>query len=413
MTTETLAAPARWDAGYEWRATALLALAFGLVGLDRGVLSPLFAAGMGADLHLTNTHLGMLNGVLGFTWGLSALLFGGVSDRMGRRRVLAPAIVLFSLFSMLSGVVGGFAGLMAVRALMGFSEGPVASVGNAAVVEASHPSRRGLNNGVFQFGIGAGMGVLAPILATQLLQLMGWRHVFVIAGVPGLIVAGLAWLTVREAPHRSGPAAAEAPPALASLFRHRNVVLSMLGLVCAMIGIDVCGAMLPSYLTHDLGFSPQRMGVLMSAIGVGSIVGQFCLPAVSDLIGRRTSALLAFALAPVALWLFIHTGGANPSLLYGLLVGVGAGYTGALALIAGTIAPEAAPVGLISTAIGVSVGAGEIFGGGLAPSLAGYIADAWGLQSTLWFAMSGGVLGIVVSLFFRETAPRRAKMAAA
>lgn len=81
---------AQWDTAYERRVIPLLAVAFALVGPDRGVLPPLFAAGMGADLHLTNANLGMLTGVLGLAWGVSALVFGGVSDRLGRRRVLTP-----------------------------------------------------------------------------------------------------------------------------------------------------------------------------------------------------------------------------------------------------------------------------------------------------------------------------------
>ena len=67
------------------------------------------------------------------------------------------------------------------------------------------------------------------------------------------------------------------------------------------------------------------------------------------------------------------------------------------------------------SAIGMVVGAGEIFGGGIAPVIAGGIADAYGLPSVLNVALIGVVLGVVVCLFLRETAPvkvsaRRAEM---
>jgi hypothetical protein len=58
------------------------------------------------------------------------------------------------------------------------------------------------------------------------------------------------------------------------------------------------------------------------------------------------------------------------------------------------------------------VGAGEIFGGGVAPIIAGGVAQNYGIQNILWVAMSGVVLGIVVSVFLRETAPRKVGMAA-
>ena len=60
--------------------------------------------------------------------------------------------------------------------------------GVAVAVEASHPKRRGLNNGVFQCMISLFGLALGPLIATQLLQVTGWRNVFMIVGIPGLIV---------------------------------------------------------------------------------------------------------------------------------------------------------------------------------------------------------------------------------
>ena len=141
--------PARWDVAYEWKAVALLALAFGTVGLDRMVLAPLFPFMM-KDLHLNYQDLGNIVGILGVFWGLSAFLMGGLSDRLGRRRVLVPCIIAFSLLSWLTGVATGLMSLLVIRAMMGLAEGPVASTGVAVSAEASYPTRRGMNQGIFQ-----------------------------------------------------------------------------------------------------------------------------------------------------------------------------------------------------------------------------------------------------------------------
>jgi sugar phosphate permease len=82
-------------------------------------------------------------------------------------------------------------------------------------------------------------------------------------------------------------------------------------------------------------------------------------------------------------------------------------------LITGPIATESAPRGLVSAAIGVVVGAGEIFGGGVAPYIAGEVTDNFGLPSALNVALTGVVLGIVVCLFLRETAPTKVAAATA
>jgi predicted MFS family arabinose efflux permease len=385
----------------------LLTVGFGLVGLDRWILPPLFAARMGADLQLSNGDLGKLVGALGIAWGVSAIFIGGLSDRVGRRKVLIPAVIVFSLLSALTGMATSIASLLAIRAIMGVSEGAVAPTGVAVAVEASHPKRRGMNNGLFQCAFALFGLAVAPILATQLLKVMSWRYIFALVGVPGLLVALLMYFTLREPATITDSAAAPRVP-FSHIFRHRNVALAMLGLLCAMTGIFVLGAMMPSYLTAYLKLDPQQMGFVTSAIGFGGFLGQFGVPALSDLIGRRTAAVLAFTLAAIFLWFFIQTG-VNMALLFALLFVASFANFGALALIAGPIAAEAAPLGLISSVAGIVIGAGEIFGGGVAPAIAGGIADSYGLQYTLYFALGGQILGILISLFFRETSPRGAK----
>jgi len=401
-----------WDTSYEWKAVLMLSLAFGLVGLDRFVLPPLFPTMM-KDLGLNYQDIGNLVGILGIAWGVSAIFVGNISDRLGRRRVLVPAVVLFSLLSVLSGMATGLISLLLIRAAMGAAEGAVAPTGVAVAVEASHPKRRGMNNGIFQCSLALCGLAVAPIVATQLLEVTSWRNVFFIVGIPGLIVAAFMWFIIREP---ATIAASGSPPVkrapLSQIFSHRNVPLSMLALLCAMTGIFVISAMMPSYLVDYLKLSGTDMGFVTAAIGVGGFLGQFGVLTVSDFIGRRTAVLISFVMASIFLYFFIQTGAENQGLLFALLLGASLFNFGALAVLAGPIPAEAAPLGLIASVAGIVIGAGEIFGGGIAPSIAGSIAQNYGLQYTLYFAMGGQVLGIFVSVFLRETAPRRSKTSA-
>ena len=72
-----------WDTSYEWKAVTLLTLGFGLVGLDRWIIAPLFPSMM-KDLGLDYQALGNLIGALGLAWGVFAIVAGGLSDRLGR-----------------------------------------------------------------------------------------------------------------------------------------------------------------------------------------------------------------------------------------------------------------------------------------------------------------------------------------
>ena len=89
---------------------------------------------MAKDLGLTPADGGAMAGYLGMAWGVSAFVMGYLADKVGRRAVLAPAILVFSLMSAFSGMAGTVMGLVLVRVIMGIAEGPVASTGVAVAV---------------------------------------------------------------------------------------------------------------------------------------------------------------------------------------------------------------------------------------------------------------------------------------
>jgi MFS family permease len=402
----------KWDTAYECKAVTLLALGFGLVGLDRWIIAPLFPAMM-RELHLNYQDLGSIVGALGIAWGVFAVVGGGLSDRLGRRRVLIPSMLAFSVLSGLSGYASGLWSLLVIRTIMGISEGSFCPTSFATANDASKPSRRGFNLGFQQstfplFGL-----ALGPIVATQLLQVMSWRWIFVLVAIPGLILAVLLARTIREPMHLAADAATLAPRArIGDLFRHRNVPLAMLGLLCAMSGIFTLSAMVPSYLVDYLKLSTAQMGFVTSAIGFGGFLGQMVLPGLSDLLGRKTVAVMGFLVGAIFVYAFAH-GGTSLRVLFVLLFVACFFCFGLLGLITGPMAAEAAPTGLVSSTTGIIVGSGEIFGGGIAPVIAGAIAQHYGIQHTLTMALIGLSLGVVVSLFLRETAPRRAAVSSA
>jgi MFS family permease len=395
----------KWDTAYECKAVTLLALGFGLVGLDRWIIAPLFPAMM-QELHLNYQDLGSIVGALGIAWGVFAVIGGGLSDRLGRRRVLIPSMLAFSVLSGLSGYASGLGSMLLIRAIMGVSEGAFCPTSFATANDASKPSRRGFNLGFQQstfplFGL-----ALGPIVATQLLQIMSWRWIFVLVAIPGFILAVLLTRTIREPVHLAADAVTPVPRARAvHMFRQRNVPLAMVGLLCAMSGIFTLSAMVPSYLVDYLKLSTAHMGFVTSAIGFGGFLGQLVLPGLSDLLGRKTVAVLGFLLGAIFVYAFAH-GGDSLQVLFVLLFVACFFCFGLLGLITGPIAAEAAPTGLISSTTGIIVGSGEIFGGGVAPVIAGAIAQHYGIQHTLTMALIGLSLGVVVSLLLQETAPR-------
>jgi MFS family permease len=405
------------DTNYEWKIILLLSITFGLLGLDRFVLPIVLQSPnstMAKDLGLTPQDGGTLAGYLGMAWGISAFVMGYMADKLGRRAVLVPAILVFSLMSVFSGLVGSVMALILVRVIMGVAEGPVASTGVAVAVEASKPERRGMNNGIFQCMISLFGLALGPIIATRLLETHSWRSVFMIVGAPGILMAILMWVVVREPLKNlaAGHGGSGAP--FLSMFRHRNAKVAPLTLICAMGGIFVIAAMLTAYLTAPvgagLGLDPVTAGTVFSAVGFGGAIGQFAMPTLSDHIGRKAATLASYILAAVFLYFFTQAGPESVGTLWILLFFAALFNFAALAILAGPVAAEAAPPGMLASMAGFVIFAGEFVGGGISPIIAGRIASGeHGLKGALYFAVSGLVVGFFVALFLKETAPRKMK----
>ena len=401
----------QWDTSYEWKVVALLGVGFGLVGLDRWIIAPLFPF-IAADLGLPEGEVGRLAGYLGVFWGIFAILSGRLSDKIGHRKVLIPSIILFSLMSGMSGMIHGLTALIVIRSLMGAMEGTYCPTSFAAVAAASKPHRRGFNQGLQQSGFALLGLALGPIIATQLLNVVpSWRWVFWIVAIPGFVVGLLMYFVLRNPKDTQAGAmigATQPSGHWLEALRAPNILVCMAALLCAMSCVFVLSAMVPVYLVNVLQLTPGQMGLVTSAIGFGGFFGQFGWPGLSDKFGRKPLAILGFVGATVCVLWFASTG-AHVLLLFVSLFVCSFFCLGNVALITGPIATESAPAGLVASAIGIVVGAGEIFGGGVAPYIAGGVADAFGLPSVMYVALTGVALGIVVCLFLEETAPSKAR----
>ena len=392
---------------YEWKAVLLLSLGFGLVSLDRWIIAPLFPMMM-QDLNLNYQDLGNITGALAIAWGISSVVFGFISDKVGRRKILIPSIVGFSMLGGLTGLASSVLILIFFRVIMGVFEGGYTPTSIALTQEASKESRRGLNIGIQQCTfalIGLGLG---PIIATQLLNVLpSWRWVFIISCIPGFLVAFLLYKVIREPefikkPKEQGVNVQKLP--WTEIFKYRNIPLSVIGLLGLMSCFFVIAAMLPNYLIDYLKLSVTDMGLVTSAVGFGGFVGALIIPAISDRIGRKPILMTSYFLAIITLLAFIQVS-SNKFLLFILLFIIACCVFGNIVMLAAIVAAESVPKALAASAAGIPLGVGEIFGGGIAPVIGGYVAQNHGIENILYIGLIGLAISIVISVFLKETAP--------
>jgi MFS family permease len=404
---------------FENRLLAVLFLVFGLVFLERLAL-PFLWSQISDELQLTNAHLGMLSSALALSWALCGALLGLAADKLNLRKpLLIGAIVIFSMCSALSGQVGGFITLFIFRLLMGAAEGPVLPISQSLMAEASQEKRRGLNMGLIN-GVGPGLigAVLGPPIMIGLAMSFGWRTAFLLTLLPGLILAFILYRMVQAKPagEISGSASAELGHGLTAgnvnyieLLKIRNIALCV-AISCVYItwflSILNFG---PTFLIKARGFTEVQMAGVMSFIGFAWVFWGLLIPALSDRFGRKPVMIFFTAIA-ISCPYFLSTI-ADPALL-GPVVFLTFTGMGCFTLFMATIPSETVSPTLIATALGLVMGAGEVVGGGVVPFVAGFLADAYGLEIVMWISGGGAALATLLSCFLDETAPIKRRASA-
>ncbi|MDR7104712.1 MFS family permease [Pseudomonas sp. PvR086] len=391
------------DSAYEWKMVWLLAVLFGIVGLDRLVVVYLFPI-LIPELGLSNTQAGAIASVLALTWALSTYVLGGVSDRHGRKKVLIYSGIFFSLMTWMTGAVKSFTGMLVVRGLLGVGEGGVFSASVATLAEISTPKRRGLNMGIHQaffplLGIGLG-----PIIATQLSLYMPWEWVFFLLGIPGLILTVMLAklmreprkVTVERDAHKSAP--------ITSVLKFRNIwVTTVIGSLF-QTGLFVFSTFVALYLTQVVGLSLSTTGLIVSGWGFGGFIGMIAVPALSDRWGRKP-VLVTCATIYGLLMLAFALSHAGPWVMFSILFAAGIFGFGIAPLFLAVIPSESVPSNMTGAAVGVPTGVSELIGGVLMPVIAGGLADLYGLALPMMVVGAVSLAAAVTGLFLIETAP--------
>jgi predicted MFS family arabinose efflux permease len=393
------------SASYQIVLATLLSVNFGIVFFDRNASNFLMPF-IQPELALNGTQVGVLASALSFTWAIAAFGIGVVSDKTGSRKgLLILATLAFSACSFLTGIAGSFALLLGARMLMGVAEGGIMPMSQALVAAEVSPQYRGLAMGVTQnFGSNFFGSFVAPVVLPAFAVAFGWRHAFFLAGAPGLLTALLMWFVVKEAPANTSAPVARQGGTLRDALKERNVV------ICAAMGallvayLVICWAFMPLYLTQVRKYDPQTGGWIMGTLGISATIGAFVTSALSDWLGRRPLLIIMPLIAVILPLGALYYDGS----VWGLaaIFFVGWGVNGVFPLFMGVVPSESVPPHHTAAALGVCMGTGEILGGVLGPSLAGFIADHTTPQAPLWVMLGATVIAAMLAFGLRETAPR-------
>ncbi len=155
-----------------------------------------------ASLHLSFSQMGLLLAAFAWAYGLAQIPAGALIDRFGPRRALGFGLVLWSFAQLGAGFVGSLAQFIAARIGLGLGESPMYIGGTRVCADWFALKDRALPIGIFNSSSALAPAVAPPLL-TLLMLAFGWRAMFLIAGLAGLLVA-TGWIALYRAPEQAG-----------------------------------------------------------------------------------------------------------------------------------------------------------------------------------------------------------------
>ncbi|MCA8900517.1 MAG: MFS transporter [Hyphomonas sp.] len=397
----------------------LLALIYIIGSVDRAVPS-IIVEPLKAEFGLTDGQLGFLTGfAYSIPYALAVLPAGWLIDRADRRVLLSVAAAVWSLLTMAGAAAQSFGVLVAARMGVGAAEAP-ASPGSLSIIGDAFPKERRASAISFYYAGTATGQVVTFLIGGYLLMHFDWRSLFLIAGIPGMILAALLYFTCKE-PLRGQfdeEAAETAMPvdyktAIRTVLKSKSLSHAI---TANMLSTGVNYAILVwtvSFLVRIHGLSVEKAAMSVGlTIGLMMMIGSFVAGYITDKFAKgdagRTALVPAVGTAAAAAIGLVMVLVPNQMVMFGLLalfgffmgINVGPGYATLVTMTSSSMRGAILSIAKLASIL--------IGNGGLA-YLTGALSDWIGGPESIRWALFFTILGLFWASFHFYIAARSAE----
>ena len=392
---------------YPRAALALLTLLNLLNYIDRSVLNavqPLIQS----EFHVSDAQIGRLTTVFLIFYTISAPVMGPLADRYSRRLIIALGAFAWSGFTLLTAVTHTYQGLLIRHTLVGIGEASFVTISPTFVADLFPENKRGRVLGVFYLAIPVGTA-LGYLLGGPLGARFGWRMPFLLAGIPGFLLATLVLFlpepergqfdTLKETPQRAR---------VLGLARNPAFLTATLGMAMMTYALGGLQVWMPTFLSRMRGYTLIRANLLFGAIiAVDGLAASLAGGWLGDMLLRRTrSAYYLVSAASMGLGIpvmIIALFDRGPAMVPGIAV---AGFL----LLLNTAPLNAAIINSVgahirATAIAVNLFVIHFLGDALSPWIIGKVSDRSSLEAGFISTVIATALSSAILFYGMKFAP--------
>ncbi|HEY6271236.1 MAG TPA: MFS transporter [Terriglobales bacterium] len=361
------------------------------------------------EFKISDAQTGLLTSAFFFCYMFAAPLVGWMGDRFRRKSIVLVGIAVWSGFTLLTWLVRDYHQLLLRHTIVGIGEASYATIAPTLVADLFPLERRGRMLSIFYLGlpVGSALGIL---LGGPLGERFGWRVPFMLAGIPGFVLALIFFfLPEPERGQTDNLTPSLERSTLLGLFRNGAFITACLGMAMYTFAVGGLQVWIPTFLHRVRGMSVSRaaitFGLIAAVNGVvatilGGWIGDRMLKR-SDGAYYRFSGIVMYAAVPLMIAAVYVTG---PLMLpaiffavFALLIGTGPSNTAVV---------NSVDAGIRSTALAVNTFVIHALGDAFSPWLIGKISDHSSLQTAFWAAFVTAALSGWFFLYGARYAPK-------
>ena len=376
----------------------------GTVSTLMSVYLPVVVKDLQGDLNpeALNSISGYINALFIFGWAFGGFSWGLISDRIGRKRALLFAIACYGIFTVLTGLMPQWTGIILCRFISGFGVGGVLVVSFTLLSEVWPKRTKAIVTGIIS--IAFPVGIFSAGLINYAVS--SWRQGFFIGIVPIILsVAGI-WILQESDKwlnHRQETAAGKSKSIWYSAENRKELLMGSLMFGTMLIGLWAIFSWMPTWIqsliTTD---APRQRGLSMMFLGMGGLTGGFLSGWMVNLLGLRKSMLMCFAVCAIMSFVLFKTNTVFSNIIYAEIA-VMALFFGASQGVLSAYIPQLFHTGIRATATGFCFNIGRFFTATAVFFIGSLVAILGGFGNALLVFSIPFCVALIITWLSRET----------